>query len=60
LIVSEQDTRCYEPTIRLAAFLKEQGLTCELETHPDAGHWFPPDFEQSLHRALEFIVGGAG
>ncbi len=60
LIVGGQDTGCYEPTLRLAAFLKEQGIPCELETHPDAGHWFPPDFESSLRRALEFIVGKAG
>lgn len=60
LIVGGQDTGCYEPTMRLAAFLKEQGIACELETHPNAGHWFPPDFESSLRRALEFIVGEAG
>ncbi len=60
LIVGGQDTRCYETTMRLAAFLKEQGIACELETHPDTGHWFPPDFESSLRRALEFIVGEGG
>jgi acetyl esterase/lipase len=59
LIVGDQDTRCYEPTLRLAAFLKEQGIACELEVHPDVEHWFPPDFERSLRRALEFIIGEA-
>jgi predicted esterase len=56
LIVGDQDTYCYEPTLKLAAFLKEHDITHELEVHPGAGHWFPPDFEQSLRRALRFIV----
>jgi predicted esterase len=60
LIVGEQDTSCYEPTMHLAAFLKEQGIAYELETHPDTEHWFPPDFEGSLQRALRFIIGEAG
>jgi predicted esterase len=59
LIVGDQDTSCYEPTMRLAGFLREQGIAHELETHPDVEHWFPPEFEQSLHRALKFIVGEA-
>jgi len=60
LIVGDQDTQGYEPTLRLAAFLKEQGITHELEVHPGVEHWFPPDFEASLRRALEFIVEEIG
>jgi predicted esterase len=59
LIVGREDTSCYEPTLRLAGFLKEHNIACELEIHPDAGHWFPPDFAKSLQRALEFVVGEA-
>ena len=57
LIVGGQDTYCYEPTMRLASFLREQGILYELEIHPDLAHWFPPNFEQSLRHGLEFIVG---
>jgi predicted esterase len=56
LIVGDQDAACYEPTLRLAAFLKEQNIAYELETHTGVGHWFPPDFDVSLRRALEFVT----
>jgi dienelactone hydrolase len=59
LLVGDQDTYCYEPTMRLSAFLKEQGIPHELEIRPGVGHWFPPDFERSLRRGLEFILGRA-
>lgn len=55
LIVGDQDTNSFEPTKRFAHFLKDQGIAHELEIHPGVGHWFPPGFEQSLHRALEFL-----
>lgn len=41
----------------LAAAMKEQGLPCEVELHPELGHEFPPDFDRSLVRALEFLQG---
>ena len=57
LIVGKQDTYCYESTIRLASFLKDQNIDYKLIVHPDAGHWFPPNFEHSLRHALDFITG---
>ena len=59
LIVGDQDSDCYGPTMRLSAFLKEQGIPHELEVHSGLGHWFPPDFEHSLRRGFEFILGEA-
>ncbi len=59
LIVGDQDTYCYEPTLKLATFLKEQGIPHELEVHSGLGHWFPLDFERSLRRGLEFVLEGA-
>jgi predicted esterase len=59
LIVGDRDTSCYEATMKLSTFLKEQGISCELEIHPGEGHWFPPNFAQSLRRALRFILEGA-
>lgn len=57
LVVGKQDTYGYESTMKLAAFLKDQKIDYELDVHPDVGHWFPPNFGQSLHRALDFIIG---
>lgn len=59
LIVGDRDTNCYESTVRLSTFLKEHGIPCELEVHPGEGHWFPPDFAQSLQRALSFVLEAA-
>lgn len=55
LVVGEQDVFCYDGTQALATLLSSQGIPCELEVHPDLGHEFPPEFEQSLARALQFI-----
>ena len=56
LVVGEQDIFCYEGTQALAALLKARDIPCELEVHPNLGHDFPPGFEQSLSRALEFVL----
>jgi predicted esterase len=56
LVVGEQDIFCYEGTQALAALLKSRDIPCELEVHPNLGHDFPPDFQQSLARALEFLL----
>jgi hypothetical protein len=31
-------------------------IACEIETHPELKHEFPPTFEQSLTKALNFIL----
>jgi dienelactone hydrolase len=56
LVVGEQDIFCYEGTQALAALLRSRGVPCELEIHPNLGHDFPPEFQQSLARALEFVL----
>ena len=56
MVVGEQDIFCYEGTQALAAMLRSRDIPCELEVHPHLGHDFPPDFQQSLTRALEFIL----
>jgi predicted esterase len=58
LVVGEQDVFCYEGTQALAALLKSRDIPCELEMHPNLGHDFPPEFQQSLTRALEFVLQG--
>ena len=56
MVVGEQDIFCYESTQALAAMLRSRDIPCELEVHPNLGHDFPPEFQQSLTRALEFIL----
>jgi predicted esterase len=58
LVVGELDVFCYEGTLALAALLKSRDIPCKLEVHPNLGHDFPSDFQQSLPRALEFVLQG--
>ncbi len=57
LIVGEQDIFCYSGTQALATLLSLHDIPYELEVHPRLGHEFPPEFEQSLARALQFSGG---
>jgi len=57
-IVGEEDTSVsLEAVQMLVDILNEAGILCELELVPHAGHEFAPEFESSLLRALEFILG---
>ncbi len=53
IITGEKDLG-YAEAQALATLLRSHDIPCELEVHPDLGHDFPPDFSQSLTRALEF------
>jgi dienelactone hydrolase len=57
LVASQRDEYCYLVAQQLAALLPAHGIPCELELHPDLGHDFPPEFERSLIRGLDFIIG---
>jgi predicted esterase len=56
LVASQRDVYCYGVAQKLAELLPPHGIACELELHPDLGHDFPPEFERSLIRGLEFIM----
>ena len=56
LVASQRDAYCYSVAQKLAALLPPHGIACELELHPDLGHDFPPEFERSLIRGLDFIM----
>jgi predicted esterase len=56
LVASQRDQYCYQIAQRLAELLPAHGIACELEQHPDLGHDFPPEFERSLARGLDFIM----
>jgi predicted esterase len=56
LIASQRDASCYAIAQRLAEMLPPHGIPCELELHPDLGHDFPPEFERSLTKGLDFVL----
>jgi predicted esterase len=57
IIVGDQDESYYQASQEVAALLKEHAIPCELEVHAGLGHVFPPEFPQSLARALSFVLG---
>jgi predicted esterase len=56
LVASQRDATCYAIAQRLARMLPPRDIPCELELHPDLGHNFPPEFEHSLIKGLDFIM----
>ncbi|MBO2521375.1 MAG: alpha/beta hydrolase [Clostridia bacterium] len=46
---------CYASAKELAAALAKAGLACFVEARDGLGHDYPPAFEESLRRGLEFL-----
>lgn len=59
LLVGEEDQFCLEGTKGLGAMLNYNGIPCEVDLRPGLGHDFPPDFDRTLARALDYILGDA-
>ena len=55
LVAGGKDPR-YEMFKQIHALFLQHGIPCEMEDHPELGHEFPPDFEKSLEKALNFIL----
>lgn len=55
-VLGEQDAGHYEGAKALVGLLRTRNIPCEFESHAELGHAFPPDFEQSLKRALAFVL----
>lgn len=55
LIVGERDW-VLEPVRELAQAWNSQGVACELEVVPGVGHSPPPDMDDRLGRALDFVA----
>jgi predicted esterase len=56
IIMGEEDTTIPQDNVHmLVEKLNQNGVACKLETHPNLGHGYPPDFDQIIHRALEHI-----
>jgi dienelactone hydrolase len=56
IVVGDQDDPCYQISKEITALLRSHEIACELEVHPGLGHAFPPAFESSLAKALDFIL----
>ena len=54
-IIGKQDFHAVEGTSALASRLPDTGISCHVESHENIEHEYPPDFEESLRRSLEFI-----
>ena len=54
-IVGEQDSFAVEGTAALASRLPNIGISCLVEQHPDLGHDYPSDFEESLFKAVNYV-----
>lgn len=55
-IVVGEDDHCLPIARRVTELLQGHGIPCEFELRPNLGHTFPPDFKQSLEKALTFIL----
>jgi dienelactone hydrolase len=56
LIIGDQDTGCYEDTLKFADMLRNAHVPGVLRVYPGMDHAFPPDFPQILSNALEFVL----
>lgn len=56
IVVGDQDDPCYQIAQEIMALLQSHDIACELEVHPGLGHVFPPGFEGSLAKGLDFIL----
>ena len=53
-IVGEKD-QTLKKTREIQKVLNENNIQFDEEVHPDLGHEFPPDFEKSFDKAIDFI-----
>ncbi len=55
LVVGGRDPR-HEMFTQIHALLNQNGIPCEMEDHPEMGHEFPQNFDQSITKALKFLL----
>jgi hypothetical protein len=54
--VAGKENKYYEAAEKAIELLRAQGIACKLEGTSNKQHGFPPEFEASLKRALDFIL----
>lgn len=55
-IAGEENGEYYGMAAKMVELLQSHGIACQLEGTSNEYHTFPPEFEESLTRALRFIV----
>jgi len=55
-IIGKEDSFAVEGTSALADRLPAMGISCHVESHENLEHAYPPAFNESLQRAVEFIL----
>jgi len=55
LLTTEMDNRV-EDQQKIAAAFQDSGVPLQFEITPNVGHWYPPDFEEKLDKAIGFIL----
>jgi len=55
LVVGCRDPR-YEMLRQIHTLLNQSGIPCEMENHPEMGHEYPINFDQSIAKALKFLL----
>ncbi len=55
-VVGDRDQRARALAQALKSMLESSDIPCRLEMHPNVGHSYPASFQQSLERALDFIL----
>ncbi len=58
LVAGELDPTSIASAETLRNLLEAHGIPVQLEVHPALTHDFPPDFDQTLRRALRFVADG--
>jgi len=57
-IAGRENPKFYESAEKMVELLQSHDIACKLEGTSNRRHRFPPEFEESLRRALSFIVNG--
>jgi dienelactone hydrolase len=58
ITVGAKDTNGYDGAKQLATELQHAGVDVTLDERPNLGHVYPPDMDETLHRALALIRRG--
>ncbi len=56
-IIVDAEDHSYADIQAFVEKLRARGLACELEVCTGSGHTYPPAFDESLRRGLEFVLG---
>jgi len=56
LLLGEEDAFCTPDAVKFQKLMSNRGIPCGIEIFPGVGHAFPPDSQEAIERALQFIL----